>query len=77
VVTTPVGGMQELVIHEKTGLRAEPSNPESVANMIVRLLKDVNLRQSLARAGREMVLARYTWEKVAEQTLAAYRQITQ
>jgi glycosyltransferase involved in cell wall biosynthesis len=67
--------MQELVIHEKTGLRAEPGNPESVAAMVVRLLGDANLRQSLADAGRSMVLERYTWEKVAEQTLAAYRQV--
>lgn len=75
VVATRVGGMQEIVVHGETGLFAEPGDPDSLADNIVRLLKDPKLRQSIADTGRRMVLERFTWDKVTEQALNAYRRI--
>ncbi|MDV9177563.1 glycosyltransferase, partial [Streptomyces sp. W16] len=39
-----------------------------------RLLGDPELRARLGRAGRERVLARFTWAKAAEGTAARYRE---
>jgi spore coat protein SA len=75
VVATPVGGMTEIVDHERTGLFAEAGDPASLAEAIVRLLKDPLLRDSIAAAGRRMVLERFTWDRVAQRALDSYRQI--
>jgi glycosyltransferase involved in cell wall biosynthesis len=52
VVTTPVGGIPELVRDGETGLLAVPGDAESVATAITSLLRDASLRSRLATAGR-------------------------
>jgi glycosyltransferase involved in cell wall biosynthesis len=53
VVSTDVSGIPELVVHEQTGLLAQPSNPVSFANALERLLVDPKEAASLARAARQ------------------------
>jgi glycosyltransferase involved in cell wall biosynthesis len=40
-----------------------------------RLMDDPSLRESLARRGRQRVLERFTYEKVARDTVEFYRRI--
>lgn len=46
VVATKVGGIPEIVANEQNGLLVEP-NPQSIANAILRILRDTSLRQRL------------------------------
>ncbi len=62
VVGTKVGGIPEVVAHEKTGLLVEPGDAVELADAIGRLLAEPQLRQSLCRAGRESVLKHHTNE---------------
>jgi glycosyltransferase involved in cell wall biosynthesis len=55
VVSTRVGGTQDIVEHEVTGLFAPPHDPKALAQTIERLLLDPELAQRLARAGRRRV----------------------
>lgn len=48
----------------------EPENPDSIAAAV-----ELALRSSVTRALQEKVLNEYTWEKAAEQTLAAYKKV--
>lgn len=62
------------VINGQHVLIAESS--EDIAHAVLRLMKDGELRQRLARAGRELVEERYTWRIVAEQYEALYRTLS-
>jgi len=55
VVATSVGGIPELVIHEKTGLLAPRRDPAGAAAHICRLLADPALRRRFGEAGRQAV----------------------
>ncbi len=52
VVSTQVGGADELVVDGETGLLVPPGQPERLAEAIGRLVDDVALRTSMGAAGR-------------------------
>lgn len=54
-VATPVGGVPELVEHERNGLLVPARSPSALSEAILRLLKDDELRHRLADAARETV----------------------
>jgi glycosyltransferase involved in cell wall biosynthesis len=53
IVASRVGGTPELILHEKTGLLVERSDPDGLALALRRLLGDAGLRQSLGAASRQ------------------------
>jgi glycosyltransferase involved in cell wall biosynthesis len=55
VVATAIGGTDEAVTHELTGLLVPPSDPGALASAIRRLRSDPALAGRLAAAGRERV----------------------
>ena len=46
----------------------------AVAEALRRMLRDDALRQRMSQAARRLARERYTWPKIAEQTLAVYRE---
>ena len=54
-VSTPVSGVPEAVIHEKTGLLVEPDQPEALALAIRRLYEDSEFRENLGKSARQYV----------------------
>ncbi len=75
VVASRAGGLPEMVQDGRTGLLAEPGDPESLAAGILRLLQDEPLRRNLQAAGRQTVLDRFTYRHTAAETLAVYRAV--
>ncbi len=72
VVSTSVGGVPFLVVHEKTALLVPAQNPQAMANALLRVLNDPDLARELSAAG--VALAReYAWPRVSEMLFAAYR----
>jgi glycosyltransferase involved in cell wall biosynthesis len=51
-VVTRAGGLTEVIENGKQGLVVPPGDPEALANAIVTLLQDENLRRTLGEAGR-------------------------
>jgi glycosyltransferase involved in cell wall biosynthesis len=72
VVSTDVGGMSYLVQHEQTAWLVPPESPERMADGIVRLLADRDLRRNLVRNGL-LLAAKCSWPAVREKWLALYR----
>jgi glycosyltransferase involved in cell wall biosynthesis len=62
VVTTQLGGIEELVAHEKTGLLVPAGDVEALAKALQRLLTDVELRQRLANQARRVIEERFNLE---------------
>ncbi|MBF0181419.1 MAG: glycosyltransferase family 4 protein [Magnetococcales bacterium] len=50
VISTPVGGIPEMVLHDQTGLLTPPKDPESLRAALAGLLDDPQRRQRLAQA---------------------------
>ncbi len=74
LVATTGGAIPEVAGRDgETCLAVPPGDPGVLATALSRLLADPALRARLGAAGRERVLARFTWAKAAEGTVARYR----
>lgn len=59
VVSTPISGIPELVVHEKTGLLVPPSDAKELAQALSRLYRDEKLRASLGANARHHVVEHF------------------
>ncbi|MDD3375403.1 MAG: GT4 family glycosyltransferase PelF [Candidatus Omnitrophica bacterium] len=75
VVATKVGGVVEIIDHEKTGLLVLPRQPEEMAEAVVRLLEDKALAARLVANAKQKILSNYTLEHMASQTLKVYEEL--
>jgi glycosyltransferase involved in cell wall biosynthesis len=77
VVASRVGGIPEIIEHERDGLLVRPGDADDLARALARLLDDPALRQSLGQAGRSRVEAAFDVAKgsvrMQELLLAALR----
>src|SRR4051794_24194038 len=73
-IVADTGGLREVVPHEDVGLRFRPRDPESLAEVAVRVLSDDVLGQSIVAEAYEH-LRRFDWADVAEQTAAVYESL--
>ncbi|ANH40214.1 Mannosylfructose-phosphate synthase [Nocardioides dokdonensis FR1436] len=62
VVATSVGGVPELLRHEREALLVPAGDPDAVATALSRLRDDPALRRALGAAARQRVLAHHTLE---------------
>lgn len=60
VVATRVGGVPELIQHERTGLLIPPEDPEAAAVAILRCAHEPETARRLGVAGREHALAHFS-----------------
>lgn len=73
VIASDIGGNNDLVEHEVSGLRFPAGNAESLSIQIIRLLDDDELRHAIAAAGRQVMEQRYDIERVVTQLAELYR----
>ncbi|GAA2498075.1 glycosyltransferase family 4 protein [Streptomyces thermolineatus] len=74
LVATTGGAIPEVAGPDgETCLAVPPGDPGALAAALGRVLADDDLRRRLAAAGRERVLARFTWEAAARGTAERYR----
>lgn len=76
VVATAVGGLTDTVVDGVTGLLVPPRSPKDLAGALRRLLGDASARESFGIAGTDRVRARYSWDRVAADTLRAYGRVS-
>ncbi|WP_369237380.1 glycosyltransferase family 4 protein [Streptomyces sp. R21] len=75
LVATTGGAIPEVAGPDgETCLAVPPGDAGALAAALSRLLGDPGLRARLGTAGRARVLARFTWAKAAEGTVAHYRE---
>ena len=72
VIATRVGGIPEMVEHERTGLLVPPRDATALADAIVRLLTDHPLADTLARAGHDLAHARFSLGAMVSAVSAVY-----
>jgi glycosyltransferase involved in cell wall biosynthesis len=72
VVATTVGSLPDMVEHGHTGYLVPPRDEQALAEAIVSLLQDQELRQRYGANGKRKVEAECSPSMVAQQTLAVY-----
>jgi glycosyltransferase involved in cell wall biosynthesis len=75
VIASAIGGNDEAVIHEETGLLVSPENPAALAQAIQRLLSDRPLAARLAATGKAQVQKKFSAEAMVQRVTEIYEQI--
>ena len=75
VVATSVGGIPEIVCNGKTGFLVLPDNSRALARVVIRLLKDDELREKMGKEALEYVQRNHSWRTIAEKTEFIYRSL--
>jgi len=75
VVATRVGGVIEVIEHEKTGLLVQAKDTEAMADAVLRLINEPRFAQSLVEGARRKIADKYTLAHMAEATLKVYREL--
>ena len=76
LIATDVPGNRRIVEHGVNGVTCEPRNPESLAEAMLAVgLMDGGKRESMGRAGRDMVERGFGEQQVIEAYLAAIAQL--
>ncbi|PWU06267.1 MAG: hypothetical protein C5B47_07730 [Verrucomicrobia bacterium] len=75
VIACRVGGLPEVVDHEKTGLLVPRKDPEALAEAMIRLAKDSALRRQFALAAAEEGEKRFSLDARMKETLEVYEKV--
>ncbi len=71
IVATSIEGYSTVVSHGEDGLLAPPKDDDALADAIATLLRDPDLRATLAANGR-LKAGEYRWERVAKRVMDYY-----
>ncbi len=74
VVAFNIGGVNEAVVNGETGLLVGRGNSSELADALLRLLSDDDLREKMGAAGRQFVMQNYTWDICAQRMLSVYHE---
>jgi glycosyltransferase involved in cell wall biosynthesis len=73
VVVTDVGAIPEIVDNGITGFIVPPKNPEALAEAIIKLLKDEDLRKQMGENAYKKLKTDLSWDNIAEKTIEVYK----
>jgi glycosyltransferase involved in cell wall biosynthesis len=73
VVVSSVGGLVDTVVDGLTGLHVPPHDARRLAHALRSLAADPARRRMFGRLGADRVRARYSWSRIAADTLDVYR----
>ncbi len=77
VVATRVGGVPELVEHDRSGLLVEPGDPDAIARSVVAVLTDGESARSRAERARHFAERHLSLDAKMEETVALYERLAQ
>jgi glycosyltransferase involved in cell wall biosynthesis len=75
VLATRIAGVPQLIDHEQNGLLIQPGSVDELTRALERLLRDSELRQRLARGGRETIVTRYSFAVRMRKIQAIYDEL--
>jgi len=75
VVASQTGPGPEVITHEKDGLLCDPHNPQSIAENLVRMLKDEQLANACGHNSRQKVQDHFDMQKLVAENIAFYKNV--
>jgi len=76
VIAPPVGGHMDAVVDGTTGIIIPPDRPALLAQRLRQLLAHPMLIEAYGVAAVDRVRSRYSWDRIAGETLAVYDRVT-
>lgn len=76
VLSTNVSAIPEVVIDGETGQLVAPDDPPAMAAAMLELAGDAELRSRLGAAGHARVIERFGLDRMVDDTIAVYREVT-
>ena len=76
VIVTDLPAMQDIIVDGKTGLVVPQKNIQQIAEKVILLLNDDELRCSLGKEGRRFVLKHYDWSIIEQKYVDLIESIT-
>ena len=73
-ITSNVGGLTEVNLHNETGIVIDENNPKKLASSIMKLYKDKELIKKLGSNARKHAEKHFNWEDNANQMISIYNQ---
>ncbi|HTG12565.1 MAG TPA: glycosyltransferase, partial [Candidatus Eisenbacteria bacterium] len=73
VVASRVGGIPEVVVDGETGRLVEPGDVAALGQALRETLADPERARRMGAAGRGRVEAHFSWDRIADRTIAVYR----
>lgn len=73
IVASNVGGLSEVIEHDKTGFLAYRESPDSIAWGVNRILSDPGYASWLVQNAKKKIREVYSWEAVARRTIEVYK----
>lgn len=77
IVATAVSGNLDVIESGKNGILVPVKNPEKMAEAVLLLLNDENLRLELGTCARKTIEEKYTWTVISKKILGCYRNLLQ
>ncbi|MFC1502487.1 glycosyltransferase [bacterium] len=75
VIASDIGGLPEVINHDKTGFLVPPRNPQSIADRVIQLITDTKLRQRMGKDARRRVREDYDWSQNSRQMEKLYQTV--
>jgi len=75
VIASRVGGVPEVVDDGVTGILVPPNDPRALAETIILLVENEDLRREMGRRGRELVFKKFNPDIIVEKHLQLYRSV--
>jgi glycosyltransferase involved in cell wall biosynthesis len=73
IVATDISGNRDIIQQGKSGFLVPPSDPQRLAEAVIQLLGDSDLKSSMGAKAAEIV-SKYEWTQVARQYVAVYEE---
>jgi len=75
VVASQVGGLSEVIEHDKSGVFVYPRNPESIAWGVDHVLSNPGHAEWLVKNALEKVKNMFSWDAIAAKTVQVYKSV--
>lgn len=75
LITTSIGGLKEVCLDGITGKIVPTHSPEAVAKATLELAHNAEMRKQMGERGHQLVLERFTSEKMLDQLEAIYKSL--
>jgi len=74
IVASDIPGYRSVLTNEREGVVVEPANSDALAEALIRLLRERDLRARMGARGQETARA-FSWDKVARRILGLYDEL--
>jgi len=72
LITTATGGLKEVTITGKTGIIVPPNSPQAVAEAILKLKNNPELRSQYGQAAKALLLEKFQWNHTMQSLSSFY-----